>query len=148
MTAATCGQRSRACRFRRWCRWRCVDSGGFFGTGPSCRCAGPGARTGPSATARIEVVEPLRAGPGRDGFGGRMLTDRNLEIAGQVVELAAELGTTPAAVALAWVRNRPGVASVLIGPRTAGQLAENLAGFTLVLPPEAIARLDGASRPE
>ncbi|GLW56099.1 aldo/keto reductase [Kitasatospora phosalacinea] len=80
-------------------------------------------------------------------FGGRMLTDRNLEIAGQVVELAAELGTTPAAVALAWVRDRPGVASVLIGPRTVGQLAENLAGFALELPPEAVARLDGVSRP-
>ncbi|MFD7734898.1 aldo/keto reductase [Kitasatospora phosalacinea] len=81
-------------------------------------------------------------------FGGKMLTGRNLEIAGRVVELAAELGTTPAAVALAWVRDRRGVASVLIGPRTVGQLAENLAGFALELPPEAVARLDEASRPE
>src|SRR6478735_6288523 len=35
--ASTCGQRWRAWRFRRRRRWRCIDSGGFFGTGPSCR---------------------------------------------------------------------------------------------------------------
>ncbi|MFC8720173.1 aldo/keto reductase [Kitasatospora sp. NPDC057198] len=81
-------------------------------------------------------------------FGGRMITERNLRIAGQVVELAAELGATPTAVALAWVRERPGVASVLIGPRTTGQLAGNLAGFTLELPPEAVTRLDEVSGPE
>lgn len=81
-------------------------------------------------------------------MGGGQTADRNLEIAGHVVALAAELGTTPAAVALAWVRDRPGVASVLIGPRTVAQLTDSLAGFTLELPPEAVARPDAASSAE
>jgi len=36
--------------------------------------------------------------------------------------LAGEVGATPAAVALAWVRGRPGVASTLIGARGPDQL--------------------------
>lgn len=75
------------------------------------------------------------------------LTDRNLDIADEVGKVAAELDATPAAVALAWVRNRPGVTSVIIGPRTVEQLQQNLAGFELGLPAELASRLDEASGP-
>ncbi|MFF8379333.1 aldo/keto reductase [Streptomyces sp. NPDC015661] len=74
-----------------------------------------------------------------------LLTERNLRIADEVTEIAAGLGSTPAAVALAWVRQRRGVTSVVIGPRTTAQLAGNLAGFTLELPERAVARLDELS---
>ena len=60
---------------------------------------------------------------------------------------AAELGTTPTAVALAWVRSRRGVTSVIIGPRTLQQLEENLPGFDLELPPEVLSLLNDVSRP-
>jgi aryl-alcohol dehydrogenase-like predicted oxidoreductase len=46
---------------------------------------------------------------------------------------------------LAWVRQRRGVTSVIIGPRTVDQLTGNLMGFTLDLPADAVARLDDAS---
>ncbi|GAA4583327.1 aldo/keto reductase [Planotetraspora phitsanulokensis] len=76
-----------------------------------------------------------------------LLNEPNLDIAGHVVETAAELGTTPAAVALAWVRHRPGVTSVIVGPRTLDQLHGNLAGLATDLPAETIEHLDEISRP-
>jgi aryl-alcohol dehydrogenase-like predicted oxidoreductase len=75
------------------------------------------------------------------------LTDRNLEIAAEVGGIAKELGTSPAAVALAWIRDRPGVGAVVIGPRTVAQYEQSLAGFTLALPAEIVARLDDVSGP-
>jgi aryl-alcohol dehydrogenase-like predicted oxidoreductase len=41
---------------------------------------------------------------------------------------------------------RPGVTSVIIGPRTVDQLEENLVGFRLDLPNELAGRLDDISR--
>ncbi|GAA2781994.1 aldo/keto reductase [Kitasatospora sp. CM 4170] len=74
-----------------------------------------------------------------------LLTERNLDIAEEAAKIAAGLGSTSTAVALAWVRQRPGVTSVIIGPRTLDQLTGNLAGFALDLPADAIARLDEIS---
>lgn len=75
-----------------------------------------------------------------------LLAERNFDIADAVQKAAGELGTTPAAVALAWVAGRPDVTSVLIGPRTAEQLEGNLAGFDLDLPAEVADRLEEVSR--
>ena len=54
----------------------------------------------------------------------RMLTftDRNFEIVAEVVKVAGELDATPTAVSLAWLLDRPGITSVIIGPRTVDQL--------------------------
>ena len=46
-----------------------------------------------------------------------------------VRRIAAELGTTPARVALAWLQSRPGVTSTIIGTRSAAQLEDNLAAI-------------------
>ncbi|MFD7641427.1 aldo/keto reductase [Kitasatospora sp. NPDC059795] len=78
-------------------------------------------------------------------WAGSLLTGRNLGIAEEVADVAAALGATSTAVALAWLRRRSGVTSVILGPRTVGQLVDNLAGFTLELPAEAVARLDEVS---
>ncbi|MFF5207498.1 aldo/keto reductase [Streptosporangium sp. NPDC000396] len=83
--------------------------------------------------------------PKARAWAGAFLTERNLGIADEVIRIATALGGTPTAVALAWVRRRPGVTSVIIGPRTAAQLTGSLAGFTLDLPPEETARLDEIS---
>ena len=88
-----------------------------------------------------------RFGRGTAGWGAAMLTDRNFEIAEGVEKVAAELGTTATAVSLAWVRSRRGVTSVIIGPRTLQQLADNLVGFDLELPAELVGRLNDISRP-
>ncbi|NJP89212.1 aldo/keto reductase [Nonomuraea sp. FMUSA5-5] len=84
--------------------------------------------------------------PGANRWAESLLTERNLEIAEAVTQVAAELGTTPSKVALAWVAGRPGVTSVLLGPRTVEQLRENLEAFDLDLPAPAQARLDEISR--
>ncbi|KAA2261932.1 aldo/keto reductase [Solihabitans fulvus] len=86
--------------------------------------------------------------PQANRWARELLTERNLRIAEEAGKVAAELGTTTAAVALAWVRDRPGVSSVIVGPRTLEQLEQNLAGLDLDLPKELAARLDEVSQPE
>ena len=75
------------------------------------------------------------------------LTDKNYAIVEAVEKTAEQLDATPTAVALAWVLSRRGVTSVIIGPRSQAQLEENLPGFDLDLPQEAISALNDASRP-
>jgi aryl-alcohol dehydrogenase-like predicted oxidoreductase len=64
-----------------------------------------------------------------------------------LMEVASELGRSPAQVALHWVTTRPGVVSTVIGARTEAQLRDNLAALDFELPPELAARLEQASRP-
>ena len=80
-------------------------------------------------------------------WADKQLSDRNLAIAEAVGDIAADLGTTPVAVALAWVRDRAGVTSLLIGPRSLDQLRQNLTGLELALPGDATSRLDDISGP-
>ncbi|PYR27618.1 MAG: aldo/keto reductase, partial [Acidobacteria bacterium] len=56
-------------------------------------------------------------------------------------------GATSAAVALAWVQSRPGVASTIIGARRLEQLDQNLAALDVTLRLEHIAALDRVSEP-
>lgn len=64
-----------------------------------------------------------------------------------LIAVAEEVGASPAAVALAWVRSRPGVTSTLIGPRTPAHLEANLAALSLHLTPAQTAALDDVSTP-
>ncbi|MET0295004.1 MAG: aldo/keto reductase [Phenylobacterium sp.] len=80
-------------------------------------------------------------------YAQHVLSDRNLAIADEVKAVAAELGTTPTAVAIAWCLTRAHVTSVIIGPRTLQHLQENMVGFDLQLPDEAAKRLSDASKP-
>ncbi len=91
----------------------------------------------------------LSRGSDMEAEGMRMLTltDRNFDIVSEVNRVATELGTTATAVSLAWLIGRPGVTSVIIGPRTVDQLGQNLAGFDLALPLESARGLSKVSRP-
>jgi aryl-alcohol dehydrogenase-like predicted oxidoreductase len=75
------------------------------------------------------------------------LTERTFTILDEVKRVAAALDSTPAAVALAWVQARPGVASTIIGARRLDQLDANLAALDLRLPPEHVRALDDVSKP-
>ena len=75
------------------------------------------------------------------------LSEKEYAVLDVVNEVAAELGAKPAAVALAWVHGRPGVASTLIGARTLDQLNANLDAFAVSLSSAQIARLDAVSKP-
>lgn len=71
------------------------------------------------------------------------LTEREEAAARAVRAVAEELGATPAQVALAWVL-RDGVLP-LVGARTPEQLLDCVSGVDVVLPPEAVARLEAAA---
>lgn len=75
------------------------------------------------------------------------LTERNLTIIDELIRIAAEVGTTAAAVALAWVQSRPGVTSTIIGARRIDQLDQNLAALDVRLTGAHVAALDKVSQP-
>jgi aryl-alcohol dehydrogenase-like predicted oxidoreductase len=62
-----------------------------------------------------------------------------------VVRAAEGLSLTPAEVALAWVRDRPGVSAAVVGARTAAQLQGSLSTEDVELPDEIRAALDDVS---
>ncbi|MGB9185492.1 MAG: aldo/keto reductase [Solirubrobacteraceae bacterium] len=64
-----------------------------------------------------------------------------------LVEIAQEHEVSPARVALAWLLDRPGITTVIVGARTDEQLADNLAAAELELSTEEISRLESVSRP-
>jgi aryl-alcohol dehydrogenase-like predicted oxidoreductase len=87
------------------------------------------------------------ASPQWQGFidGLRSATaDRIVEA---VVTAADGLGTTPLAVALAWVRDRPGVTAPVVGARTAAQLQSSLAAEAVRLPAAIRTALEDVSAP-
>lgn len=54
------------------------------------------------------------------------VTERGLDVAGQVNALAAERGMTPSQFALLWCKDQPGITSPIIGPRTMAHLEDAL----------------------
>src|SRR5437763_5898602 len=75
------------------------------------------------------------------------LTERNYAIVDEVVRIGRELGTTPSAVALAWVQTRPGVTSTIIGARRIDQFEQNLAALDLKLDASHVDALNKVSAP-
>jgi aryl-alcohol dehydrogenase-like predicted oxidoreductase len=101
----------------------------------------------PGAETRYGGPMGLAGGGGWTAAAEHALRDRNLGIAEAVAGVADELGATPSAVAAAWCLSRRGVTSVIVGPRTAEQLADYLPAFELTLPDEALKRLLEVSKP-
>ena len=64
-----------------------------------------------------------------------------------VCTAADGLGVQPLEVALAWVRDRPGVTSPVVGARTAAQLRGALPVEQISLPEEIRVALDEVSAP-
>jgi aryl-alcohol dehydrogenase-like predicted oxidoreductase len=71
-------------------------------------------------------------------------TDRIVEA---VITAADGLGTSPLAVALAWVRDRPGVVAPVVGARTAQQLQASLDSEGVRLPAAIRTALEDVSAP-
>jgi len=57
-------------------------------------------------------------------------------------KLCAELGSAPAAVALAWLLHRPVVTAPIVGPRTVGQLDDAVEALAVGLDDDVLAGLD------
>jgi len=75
------------------------------------------------------------------------LTERNWKIVAELDRVSREVDRPMAQVALNWVANRPGVASVIVGASKPEQLAVNLGALDFTLPAQLVARLDEASQP-
>ena len=121
---------------------------------PACQAAGVGVfpwsplgggvltgkyRTGVPADSRASSghrPDVLTSGP------------RTAGIVEAVATAADGLATSPVAVALAWLRDRPGVTAPVVGARTLGQLTSQLVSETLDLPVEIRNALDDVSAPD
>ncbi len=79
------------------------------------------------------------------GFAQRFLDEAAVRVSEAVVMAARGLGVSASEVALAWVRDRPGVTAPIVGARTSAQLQTALASLTLTLPPEIVEALDDVS---
>jgi aryl-alcohol dehydrogenase-like predicted oxidoreductase len=71
--------------------------------------------------------------------------ESSAQVVEAVVRAAEGLGWSPLEVALAWVRDRPGVTAPIVGARTAAQLQAVLAVEERTLPPELVSALDDVS---
>jgi aryl-alcohol dehydrogenase-like predicted oxidoreductase len=101
----------------------------------------------------------LLAGSGLDGklepgsrfdhnpmYRKRYLSDRFFELARAYAALAADAGLTSVQLAYAWIAQRPGVDSILLGPATLAQLDAGIAGCALRLPDGVLQKVDEIHR--
>ncbi len=87
------------------------------------------------------------ASPHFERFVGRYLDERGAGIVEAVATAADGLGVSPLSVALAWIRDQPGVVAPVVGARTVGQLLGSLQTEDVVLPAEIRYALDDVSGP-
>lgn len=90
---------------------------------------------------RLETL----ATSGNPGFA--KFNERNWAIVTELEKVAREVGRSMAQVALNWVANRPGVATVILGATKLAQLEDNLGALDFTLSVDALTRLNAASAP-
>lgn len=112
----------------------------------------------------VMAYSPLAVGllsgayqPGQSAPAGSLWATRRKDIYGKTMDgvvtdivktvhsQAAELGKTPAQLALAWVLSHPEITVAISGADTVEQLNDNLGGVGWVLPAEVRTKLDEAS---
>jgi len=71
--------------------------------------------------------------------------ERNFAIVAELEKVASEVGRSMAQVAVNWVANRPGVATVMVGATKLAQLQDNLGALDFELPAQLRERLDAVS---
>jgi aryl-alcohol dehydrogenase-like predicted oxidoreductase len=85
--------------------------------------------------------------PSRGDWVKSALNEKAFVIIDELIKIAKEVNSVPARVALAWLQQKPGVSSPIIGARTLKQLDDNIAALDLKLNQEHIKRLDELSKP-
>ena len=73
---------------------------------------------------------------GNEGYRDRYLNDTMFDIVERFVGTAAEMGVTPAQLALAWVMGEPRVTAPILGARNMQQITDSLAGAEIALTAE------------
>ena len=82
---------------------------------------------------------------GANPFGDSLFTERNWKIVDVLKEISKETGYSPANLALAWVMNRPTVASTLMGVSRVEQVTDNISALDIQLSAKHQAALDAIS---
>jgi len=90
---------------------------------------------------RVEAIKDMMS----EDYANRIVSDRNLEIAREVLNIADESGKTPAQVAINWVRQKPGVMVPILGARKLSQLKDNLGCLDFELTHDQMDRLNKVS---
>ena len=106
-----------------------------------------------SPLARGKLTRPWAAETHRsehDLFGKQLykaMEANDREIVGAVEALAKARGVSMAQIALAWLLQKPGITSPIIGATKPAQLADALRALELTLDPEACAQLEALYQP-
>ena len=83
-----------------------------------------------------------------DDFAHKMYyQDSDFTVVERAREVAAETGTTPAQVALAWILQKPGVTAPIIGATKTHHLEDAVKSLEITLSPEQIRRLEEPYQP-
>jgi aryl-alcohol dehydrogenase-like predicted oxidoreductase len=93
-------------------------------------------------------IDSRGGNPETSGFVGAYNNERSHRIVDAVCTAAEGLDAAPGEVALAWLRDRPGVVAPILGARTTNQLISALASEELELPEEIITALEDVSEPD
>src|SRR5258708_18455100 len=112
----------RSQRGARWARRRPRGGGASRGTNSRASLPGAAPRLGDDPNRGMEAYD-------------RRGTDHTWNVIDAVQKIAEERGVSMAEIALAWVTDRPGVSSTILGARTVGQLQTDLRAAGLHLSP-------------
>ena len=116
--------------------WSPLASGLLSGKYKPSQSGSPG-----SGDGRLAAL----AGSGNPAFA--KFNERNWTIVAELENVANELGRSMAQVAVNWVANRPGVATVMLGATKLAQLEDNLHALDFEIPAELRSLLDQISAP-
>ena len=93
-------------------------------------------------------IDSRGGNPDTSGFVNAYNNERSHRIVDAVCTAAEGLDAAPGEVALAWLRDRPGVVAPIVGARTTQQLISALGSEELDLPTEIVTALDNISEPD
>ena len=83
----------------------------------------------------------------RGGIYAERVTQRGIEVGDRFVQLAKEIGISPAQLSVLWVKDQDGITAPLIGPRSVRQLEELLPCAEMQLTQEVSEACDGLVPP-
>lgn len=96
-------------------------------------------------TGKYRRDEPLPDSVRAAENAERRFSDRNWDIMETVVDIAEKENTTPAGVAIDWLRSKPWVSAPIVGANRPDQLRSSIGRLDTPLSSEALARLDEVS---
>ncbi|MFO0556001.1 MAG: aldo/keto reductase [Polyangiaceae bacterium] len=137
-------------------QWNLLERGAEREVIPACQTFGLGVLVwSPLASGFLSgkyrkdkpLPEGARLSEWKDTFK-RLGTDRSWAVIDKLVAIADKHGTSPAAIALAWLLGKKAVSSVILGARTVSQLDDNFRALEVKLDADDNKQLDEVSSPD